>query len=159
VLDVYDQMVSIEYDYADLEQTVASLPQQLMVSVSTDDVAWTASDEPASARFELHLKTEESARYGDALEDAIMHPFRVSCGGQSLFVGQVYSMIGAAAFQTPVLHVSRDDDDAIILRLGAWQGGWSASMSPSTLAARQRLDRPELRAALCVASGAIEPLP
>jgi hypothetical protein len=157
VIDVFDEMVSINYQYAELEETVASLPPLFSASVSTADVERVAADVGPTARFEMHLSAAASASYGAALENAVMHPFRVSCDGQSLFVGQVYSMIGAAAFQTPVLHVSRDVDDSIILRLGAWQGGWSASTSPSTLAARERLDRPQLRATLCLA-GAIEEL-
>jgi hypothetical protein len=157
VIEVFDKMVSINYQYADLEQTVAALPPLFLASVSSADVARVASDMPPTARFEMHLSAAASALYGAALENSVMHPFRVSCDGQSLFVGQVYSMIGAAAFQTPVLHVARDADDTIILRFGAWQGGWVASTSPSTLAARERLDRPELRGALCLA-GAIEEL-
>ena len=157
VIDVFDKMLSINYQYAELEETVASLPPLFLASLSTADVARVAADAGPTARFEMHLSAAASARYGAALETAFMHPFRVSCDGQSLFVGQVYSMIGAAAFQTPVLHVARDVDDSIILRLGAWQGGWSASTSPSTLAARERLDRPQLRATLCLA-GAIEEL-
>ena len=71
--------------------------------------------------------------------------------GQNLFVGLVYMLAGAAAIDTPVLHVSRDLDDSVILRLGAQQGAWALASSVTALAARQRLDQPPLRATLCLA--------
>jgi hypothetical protein len=98
----------------------------------------------------MRLSPAASALHGSALEAADSHPFRLSCDGQSLFFGQVYMLQGAAALQTPVLHVSRDLDDTVILRLGAEQGAWALA-SPTHLAARERLDHPQLRATLCLA--------
>jgi hypothetical protein len=155
VIDIFDVRLSSGlYEYAELEQVVASLPQSFAVSLSTADIEWSAAEPPAAARIEMRLSPAASALYGAALEEATMRPFRISCEGQQLFVGQVYMFNGAAALQTPVLHVSREVDDAVILRLGAEQGAW---LFPAPLAARERLDHPQLRATLCLA-GALSPL-
>lgn len=157
VIDVFDTMLSSGiHEYGDLEQTVASLSQSFLASVSTADIVWAGAEPSAAGRIEMHLSPAASALYGAELEGADMHAFRLSCDGQSLFVGQVYMQNGAAALDTPVLHVARDVDDKVILRLGAQQGAWALS-STSPLAARERLDRPELRATLCLA-GALPPL-
>jgi hypothetical protein len=152
VIEVFSTKLSnIPYQYADLEAAVAKVPQLFAVSVSTTDIDQARTDPPASARIELRLTPAASVRYGDALEDADRQPFRLSCDGQTLFLGVVYMLIGAAAIDAPVLHVARDVDDSIILRLGAQQGAWGLSSSTSPLAARQRLDQPPLRATLCLA--------
>lgn len=151
VIDVFDKEVSPTYQYADLETTVAALQPLFLVSFSTADITSTSADAPAATRLEMHLSPSASAKYGAALDGANTHPFRVTCDGQSRFVGQVYMREGAAALQTPVLHVLRDADDSVIVQLAAWQGAWASSTSPGTLAARERLDDPKLRATLCLA--------
>jgi hypothetical protein len=152
VIEVFGTKLStIPYQYAALELAVATLPPLIVASVSTADIAQARTDPPASARIELRLTPAASALYGAALEDADRQPFRLSCDGQNLFVGLVYMLIGAAAIETPVLHVSRDPDDSVVLRLGAQQGAWALSSSVPPLAARQRLDQPPLRATLCLA--------
>jgi hypothetical protein len=152
VIEVFSTKLSnVPYQYADLEAAVAKVPQLVAVSVSTTDVDRARTDPPPSARIELRLTPAASALYGDALEDADRQPFRLSCDGQSLFLGVVYMLAGAAAIDAPVLHVSRDVDDSVILRLGAQQGAWGLSSSAGPLAARQRLDQPQLRATLCLA--------
>jgi hypothetical protein len=157
VIDVFDaKSPSNSYEYADLEERVASLPPTFVVSVSTADIEWAGADPPAAARIEMRLSPAASALYGAALEGAEMHPFRLSCDGQTLFVGQVYMFSGAAALQTPVLHVSRDVDDSVILQLGAQQGAWAFSNPLAPLAARERLDHPQLRGTLCLAGALAE---
>lgn len=156
VIDVFDVRLSTSpYEYAQLEQTVASLSQSFVASLSTADIEWAGADPPLASRFEMRLSPAASALYGAALESAEKHPFRLSCGGQSLFVGQVYMLEGAAALDTPVLDVSRDADDAVILRLGAQQGAW-AFASAASLVARERLDQPQFRATLCLAGALAE---
>jgi hypothetical protein len=152
VIEVFTtKLVTIPYQYADVETVIAQLPQLFAVSVSTADIERARADPPASGRFEMRLTPAASALYGDALEHADNQPFRLSCDGQRLFVGIVYMLAGAAAIDAPVLHVSRDVDDSVILRLGAQQGAWGLSSSLVPLAARQRLDQPHLRATLCLA--------
>ena len=96
------------------------------------------------------MPPQASSLYGAALEQPYpTHPFRVSCGGQSLFVGVIYYIGGAAALSTPVLHVARDANNLVVLRLGAYQGAWDILGSPGPPGARERIDRPELRAVFC----------
>jgi len=96
------------------------------------------------------------------LEDVAIHPFWLSCNGQRLFVGVTYFSYGAAAIQTPVLHIGRNDDDHWVLALGALQGAWGLALTNAEGA--ERIDRPELRAAFCqrgalreLAVGAVPP--
>jgi hypothetical protein len=157
VVQVFDTRAMINYEYVALEELVASLPPLFLASVSTADIVSSAAEPSPTSRIELHLSAQASSAYGTALEGADLHPFRVSCAGQSLFVGQVYQPQGAAALKTPVLHVLRDADDAIVLRLGAWQGAWAFAGATGDIAARERIDRSELRSTLCLA-GALQPL-
>lgn len=149
-LEVFDQQVSITHEYAPLEQLVATLPESFLASISTADVTSSAAEPFPSSRIELRLSAVASSQYGTALEGALLHPFRVSCAGKRLFVGLVYQQEGAAALALPVLHVARGDDDIIALRLGAWQSAWLFSGNAGDVAARARLDAPELRATLCL---------
>ncbi len=64
-------------------------------------------------------------------------------------MGLLYLKEGAAAINAPVLHPSQAADGSLILQLGAWQGAWSF-VTAGTVEARERIDRPELREALCV---------
>jgi hypothetical protein len=139
-------------DYASLEQKIASLPQDVLFSFTDADIDWAAADPSPAPRIKMHVTSQASSLYGAAQESAPgNHPFRVSCGGQSLFVGVTYFVGGAAFFSTPVLHISHDADGSVVLRLGAWQGAW---MFPGMTGredpgARARIDRPELRAVFC----------
>jgi hypothetical protein len=153
VIDVFDDRVSTTYDYAVLEQKVATLSQTFSASISTADIVSSAADPFPSARIELHLSAAASSLHAAALEGGDLHPFRVSCGGERLFVGLVYKKEGAAALALPVLDVAREADDALVLRLGAWQSAWLfPSRTDDNLPARARLDRPELRSTLCLSS-------
>jgi hypothetical protein len=132
------------------EQQVAALPQDLLLSFTDADIVWAATEPAPAARIELHMTPELAALHGEALEGADHSPFRVSCNGQLLFVGVVYMLQGAALFHLPVLHVALDEGEPLILRLGARQPAWLGLGGPVTLESRERLDRPELRAALCL---------
>lgn len=157
VIEVFDYLAQTNLDYPALEQLVASLPRAFRASLSTADVTSSAMDPSPSGRIELHLSAQASSTLGAALDGADRYPFRVSCAGQSLFVGQVYKQGGAAAIQTPVLHVSRDAQDAIVVRIGARQGAWAAASGTEDVAGRARIDRAELRSTLCL-GGALHPL-
>jgi hypothetical protein len=157
VVEVLGMDVTTTYDYATLEQRVAALPQELLLSFTDADIA-SASAEPApAARMEFRMTAEASARHGAALDTLYNRPFRLSCDGKELFVGVIYLEGGAAALLTPVLHVSRDPADAVILHLGADQGSWGG-FSTSDEARKRRIDRAELRAAFC-RRGALSVLP
>jgi hypothetical protein len=149
VFEVLSARVDVIYEYQDLEQAVISIPQDVLVSFTDTDIEWAAAEPPAASRIEMHLTPQASSLHGAVLENASLHPFRISCGGESLFVGVIYEMIGAAGIRTPVLHVARDSVDNVVLYLGAWQGAWVASMSMEYTAARDRIDRSELRAVFC----------
>jgi hypothetical protein len=156
-VDVLATHVSTLYEYADLEQEVASIPQDVLVSFTDADIEWAAADPSPASRIEMHLTPEASSAHGTALEGADLHPFRLSCDGEELFLGLVYALIGAAAINTPVLHVDRDADDLVVLRLGAWQSAW-AMVGEGSLEARERIDRPELRAVFCQRGALQEPV-
>ncbi len=148
-IEVLAAVVSVTKDYAALEQRVGALDPEVLVSLRDPDVTSAAVAESPASRLELHLSAQASATAA-ALTQAYLHPFRVSCDEESLFVGVVYSQVGAAAIETPVLHVSQSADESLVLRLGAWEGAWQG---PSQLKDAQllaaRLDRAELRAAFC----------
>jgi hypothetical protein len=137
------------YDYAELEQRMTQIPQNLLLSFTLADVDWAAADPAPAGRFELHMTRELAQLYGTALTSTFNNPFRVSCDGQQLFVGLIYMLQGAAAFDSPVLHAERDEQGALILRLGARMGAWLFDV-PANIEARERIDRPELRGALCL---------
>lgn len=152
--DVLAASVGTTYQYADLETKVAALSQELSLSLTEQDIAWAAADAPPAARIELHLTDQAAARYGTVLDGARDgRLFRVSCDGQSLFVGVFYIAYGQAALETPVLHEARENG-VLVARLGAYEGAWMGMglTTPGSSELRQRIDppdRPELRAALC----------
>ena len=149
VVDVLSTRVSTTYEYADLEQEVASIPQDVLVSFTDADIEWAAAEPSPASRIEMHMTPQASSEYGTVLEGADLHPFRFSCDGQELFVGLFYLMMGAAAINTPVLHVERDAEDLVVLHLGAFQGAWPIGRPTGPAGARERIDRPELRAVFC----------
>ena len=149
--DVLAAGVGTIYEYGDLEAKVAALPQDVSASFTDQDIAWAAADPWPAGRIELHLTDDAASRYGTILDGAKDgRVFRVSCGGQSLFFGVFYLVYGAAALNTPVLHEAREDG-VLVLRLGAYQGAWMdwGLSRPESSAAKERIDRRELRAALC----------
>jgi hypothetical protein len=141
--------VGTTYEYADLEAKVAALPQDVSVSLTEQDFSWVAADPWAAQRYELHLTEAAAARYGATLDNVRdTTAFRVSCGGNPLFVGVVYLIYGAAALRTPVLHHARENG-VVVLRLGAVQGGWLFGPSNDCGTPCQRIDRLELRGTFC----------
>jgi len=148
--EVLAASVDTTYQYADLESKVAALPQDLSVSFTDHDIAWAAADPWPAGRIELHLTDDAASRYGTILDGARDgRVFRVSCGGQSLFVGVFYIWYGEAALDTPVLHEARENG-VVMVRLGAYEGAWMGlDLTPATSPLRERIDRSELRAALC----------
>jgi len=146
-IDILSASVDVIYEYATLEQKIAELPQDVLVSITDAEIAFAAADPIPAARFEFELTPEASALHATALEDMGTHPFSLSCNGQRLFVGVTYLSYGAAAIETPVLHIGRNDEDHWVLALGALQGAWGLDLSNA--AGAERIDRPELRAAFC----------
>lgn len=135
----------LAYTYDTLEQRIAALSQEITVSVTDSDIEWAATDPSPSARIEMHLTAIASAQKGSLL--AKSGPFRFSCDGTPLYVGQFYMLEGAAALATPVMHFAYDADNTVILRLGAVQGAWYTNFASQE--SKQRIDRPELRRLLC----------
>lgn len=149
VIDVLAGTVGTTYQYADLEQEVAAMSQDVLVSMTDADFDWVAADPPAASRLQLHMTADASALYGAmGLSHYPAHPFRFSCGGQSLFLGVMYIWYGQAALQTPVMDAVSGADNILSLYLGAWEGTW-AGLVTGTAEARERIDRPELRAVFC----------
>ena len=149
--DVLAASVGTTYQYADLETKVAALPQDISVSFTDQDIAWAAADPWPAGRIELHLTDAAASRYGAILDGAKDgRVFRVSCGGQSLFVGVFYIWYGQAALDTPVLHEARENG-VLIVRLGAYEGAWMGMglTLPASSTLEERIDRAELRAAFC----------
>jgi hypothetical protein len=148
VIDILGASVDVIYEYAALEQKVAELPEDVLVSITDADIAFAAADPSPAARFEFELTAEAETLHSTTLEDdVVVHPFWLSCNGQRLFVGVTYLSYGAAAIKTPVLHMGRNDEGRWVLALGAFQGAWGLSLADT--ASAERIDRPELRAAFC----------
>lgn len=141
-----------------MEQEIAELPQDILVSIADTDIEFAAADPSPAKRFEFQLTAEASELHGALLDGAGIQPFWLSCNGQRLFAGVTYLSYGAAAIKTPVLHLGRNDEDRWVLALGAWQAAWFDTTS-SDPAPAERIDRPELRAAFCQrgAMGELDP--
>ncbi|HEY5958978.1 MAG TPA: hypothetical protein VIV60_20605, partial [Polyangiaceae bacterium] len=149
-IDVLSTTVSTTYDYASLEAKVAAAPQGLGLTLTDLDFASVEMDPAPAARMALHLTSDASAKYTAAFAQLReSHPFRLSCNGRSLFVGVTYIWYGQAALQTPVFDAISDSLDQMTLYLGAIEGAWLFPSNQVATAARERIDRPELRAAFC----------
>jgi hypothetical protein len=149
-IDVLAATINVIGSYRELEAQVATLPPDLLVSITDADIAWAGADPVASLRFELRLDAAASTLHADALSEVdFMHPFLLSCSDRRLFVGVGYPRQSAQAFQTPVLHVEQAADGAVTLLLGTHNGVWYGFGDPDDPAVRERIDQPELRAALC----------
>ena len=156
-LDVLAEQVSLPQSYADLQEKIIALSGDVAVSVPLTEVAHAAAEPPPMARFEMTLNAEASIEFAE-LGNLELHPFRVSCDDQELFVGVGYTIYGAAGIAAPVLHVE-EEDGAVALRIGAWQGVWLVGLGGGEMEQelRARLERAELRAAFC-ARGALDTL-
>ena len=148
-LDVLADTVDVIVEYADLEEEIRGLSSAIELTVPLGFVERAAVDVAPAARFELTLGAQASAELA-ALAGMYLHPFRVSCDEQELFVGVVYMMEGAAAIRTPVLHV-KDESGVLVLRIAAWQGAWLLGTGEpgAHIELRERIDRAELRASFC----------
>lgn len=137
------------YQYSDLEKAVEKLPADVLATLEDTDFDWVAVDPPVATRMQLHLTASASERYASALlERYPIHPFRVKCGGNSLFVGVMYVWYGQAALQTPVMDAISGEDGKLSLYLGAWEGAW-AGLGNRSPEAQATIDRPELRSVFC----------
>ena len=146
-------------DYAMLEEAVAARAEQVAFSIPDTDFAVAAAERPLSSRFELRLTAEASKVVRPLLEGSYRQPFRLVCGERTLFWGLTYKLYGAAGLSFPVLDVDASQREALVLRLGAWQGAWVLTLLDDP-AGRERLDRPEFRAPFCARGvlGELEPL-
>jgi hypothetical protein len=151
-IDVLSGRGATSGTYASLEQKIAALPPDALVSIKDVDIASAAADPPLAARIELHLTSQASSLYGTVLDQVTDgQAFRFSCNGQVLFVGVVYDVNGAAAFNLPVLYATRDANNLVVLLLSAWQGAWYGAWSVwgDEPGVRERFDRFEFRAVMC----------
>jgi hypothetical protein len=149
-IDVLVGHLNLSYTYADLEQRIAALSGDVLLSLTDADIELAAAEPAPAARFEFALNADASVAYGAMLEGALGQGFRVSCDDEPLFVGVIYFKDGQAALQTPVIHVERTGESAIVLELGAEEGAWTGTEALSVDdSERARIDRPELRAAFC----------
>jgi hypothetical protein len=149
-IDVLSKYVGTTSEYPALKEKIAEIPQDALVSITDSDIASAGADSPTAGRFLFRLTDAASAAVGNALLSSENFPFRVSCGGEELFVGLVYMREGAAALRVPVIHIDTSEDPVVTLLLGAYQGAWygfGTGAGDPVLTAR--IDRPELRAAFC----------
>jgi hypothetical protein len=156
-IDFLSARLSTTYEYADLQAELAGA-NDVVFSVSDADLAWAAAEPPNASKFELHLSDTASEAAWTALMDSDLQGFRVSCDDQELFVGLTYLQYGAAAMMVPVLHIEQVMTGTVVFRLGAWQGAWLLTGGARNETERARIDRPELRVALC-ARGILNELP
>jgi hypothetical protein len=138
------------YTYAELLERSRSDESSACVALLTerDIVKYRVSEKP-SGRVELLLTAQASSRiarkgegmYKDVCEEGL---FTVSLEGKSMYRGQCYVRIGAAALRYPVMHIEPVGDEVMALRIGSQQGEW-AGMKSRDSAAIERIDPPELR--------------
>lgn len=121
----YGKRAGVKYQYADLTTAVGDLAsQEAIVTLTEDDVASFQADAAPSSRFVITLTAQAAQRWSAALKAmSETQPFTVAVNGETLYVGVVYNIMGAAAIQTPVLHL-QEADGKVELRIGAWQGAW-----------------------------------
>lgn len=146
-LEIHGQPVGVVYELAELEKRMSDgggAPVAMRLGI--DDVTRLVVGPQPSSLIELHLTAEASRRVRTAIPPlAETLPFRVRVDERELFVGVVYTAIGAAAIRTPVLHVSEGERDSpVVLVIGAQQGAAYGMSSPE---AAKRTDRSELRQA------------
>ncbi len=152
-IDVLVGRVGTVYEYSELEKKVAPLTDVAFTLADTD-IEWAVAEAPLAKRIELHLSRAASQAHLDALTTpgTDTQPFRFICDDELLFVGVIYLIYGAAALETPVLHVDDVDHDALVLKLGAWQTAWLLKDAAGPEELRALIDRPELRATFCARS-------
>jgi hypothetical protein len=148
-IDLLEGAPGVIYEYEALKRHTDVLGG-VLESFDDTQIDWAAADPPNTSRFELRFNAQGSERMRAYLS-SYGKPFRLSCDGAELFVGVIYSLEGAAALRTPVLHIQYDpnrDEEGVVVLLGAWQGAW-ALPSDGNATLRERIDRSEFRAALC----------
>jgi hypothetical protein len=130
---VLTKAVGVTSDYATLQEKIAANPQDVAVSITDDDIAVAGADPPSARRFQFRLSDDASAAVGNTLLSSENFPFRVSCGGEELFVGLVYMREGAAALRLPVLHIDTSAAPTVTLLLARTKapGAASAPAPPS----------------------------
>jgi hypothetical protein len=138
------------YTYAELlERSRSDENTPCVAAISESDIVKYRVSEKPSGRVELLLTAQASSRiarkregmYKDVCEEGL---FTVTLNGKSLFRGQCYTWMGAAALRYPVMHIDLKDDGTVALRIGAQQGQWMG-MQATDGAAIERIDPPELR--------------
>ncbi len=124
-LDVLAEQVSQPQSYADLQEKIVALSG----AVAGQHAADRSRARRRRAAADGAVRDVAERRSLDRVcraEKLEFHPFRVSCDDQELFVGVGYPIHGAAAIEAPVLHVEQEDG-AVTLRIGAWQGVGSSA--------------------------------
>lgn len=105
-LDVYDAQLGVVYEYDALETRMGEVQPPVAIGLSGEDVSRYRVLEEPGLGVELVLSESASRRLGAALRG--LHeaaPFAVYLEGRRLYVGVVYTPMGAAAIRTPILHV------------------------------------------------------
>lgn len=148
VLEIHAEPVGVIYEYSALAARLdAGGGGAVALRFEGADIAGAAVGPAPSAMIQLVLSAAASARFRSVLPQfSETLPFRVLLGGEEAFIGVLYTAIGAAAIQTPVLHVvAPGQAGPVSLVLGAQQGVAYGVSSPEAAA---RLDTPGLREAL-----------
>ena len=138
-LSIAASPVGVIYDYEKLLLAVDAGGAEAAMSFDASDIERFVIGEAPSELMCLIVKPRARERLSHVRETT---PFVVRVGRTRLFAGVVYPKIGAAAIDAPVMHV----EPAGALLIGAHQG--SAYGIAASHGARNRIDRPELRAAL-----------
>ena len=146
-LEIHSQPVGVIYQTSDLEQRLRQGGGgPVALTLGSSDVSRAVIGPVPSDLIELHLTEPASARFRQVVPRfSETLPFRVRVDGRELFSGVLYTAIGAAAIQSPVLHAADESPTQVVLVIGARQG---AAYGMSSDEAARRIDRPELRAAL-----------
>jgi hypothetical protein len=139
---VFGKRVDTTYDYAGLEKKTQHLATaDARVTLTEEDIEVYRVEEAPSSRIQLTLTAAATKRWQGTLAAVTdLHPFHVALDGKRLYVGVVYTMYGAAALDTPVLHV-KDESGRVELRIGSHQGAWMGWGKGDA----SRIDAPEVR--------------
>ena len=121
----FTKPVRTAYDYASLEAATRSLQTgDAALTLTELDIEQCQVDPAPSSRLLLRLTKAASTQHAAFLRATKdTQPFFVTLDDKKLYVGVVYTMYGAAAIKTPVLHID-DQNGRVELKLGTHVGAW-----------------------------------
>ena len=141
-LDVYEKHLGVVYQYPDLLDMMAEFPSNIAIRLDETDIIRIEMGYSCSSLIALHLSSSAAEAWNQrigARSDTDTQGFTVNVCGKRLFAGVIYTYMGAAAIQTPVLY--RINRAPTILYIASSLGVMKSDCDEEF----SRIDRPELR--------------